>query len=269
MNQSTKEVLFIPPMWGGSWVFDKFRILFEEAGMKVRCFEYPYHNLKDMHDEPDPELGKLGLLDYAKMIGDFIKDNYESPPIIIGFSMGGLLAQIVVSRGYAKAEKIIAITPSPCAGVWALHPATMKAFWSIMKRWGFWRKPMRQTYEEAIGSMLNLLSVDERTDIFSQLQYESGRAAFQIGYYFLDPLKSSWVDESKIDCPLLIIGAGKDQMTPISVTRRIAKKFKKVFGFQYVEFPENAHWPIGEPGYEEVARACIEFIKRKKGDREL
>ena len=52
--------------------------------------------------------------------------------------------------------------------------------------------------------------------------YESGRAAFEIGFWLLDLGKASYVDESKVTCPVLVIAGAEDRITPASVVKKTA-----------------------------------------------
>ena len=99
--------------------------------------------------------------------------------------------------------------------------------------------------------MLHLMTEKEQWEIYNKLVYESGRAATQIGYWFFDPSRASSVDESLVTCPVLVVAGKLDRITPASVVRKIANKYKAVS--TYKEFKNHAHWVVGEPGWEDVA----------------
>ena len=65
------------------------------------------------------------------------------------------------------------------------------------------------------------------------------------------PEKRPRIDEKKIDVPVLVVAGAEDRITPASVNRKIAHKYKNVA--TYMEFPHHAHWIFGEPGWETVA----------------
>jgi pimeloyl-ACP methyl ester carboxylesterase len=174
----------------------------------------------------------------------------------MGHSMGGLLAQILGSRGLAKA--LILLTPASPRGIIALKPSVIKSFWSGLTRWGFWRKPFRQTFDEAVYSMLNQMPSESWKSIYDQFVYESGRAAFEIGFWLFDSKGAARVDESKVTCPVLIIAGEKDRIVPVSITRKVAEKYKRVS--TYKEFSDHSHWVIGEPGWQEIAEYIKEWL---------
>ena len=121
----------------------------------------------------------------------------------------------------------------------------------MLMRWGFWKKPGRQKFKEASYSMLHLVAMEEQKRIFERFVYESGRAASEIGFWLLDGRKAAAVDESKVTCPVLVVGAAEDRITPVSVVRQVAEKYGGKA--TYKEFPGHAHWVVAEPGWEEIA----------------
>ena len=68
---------------------------------------------------------------------------------------------------------------------------------------------MRQTFEEAVYAMLHLLPPEQQKQTYERFVYESGRAAFEIGFWLLDSKKATQVNEKKVTCPVLVI-AGAD-----------------------------------------------------------
>jgi pimeloyl-ACP methyl ester carboxylesterase len=119
---------------------------------------------------------------------------------------------------------------------------------------------MRQTFEEAVYSVLHLLPPDEQKETYDRFVYESGRAACEIGYWFLDPKKAAKVDASKVTCPVLVIAGGKDRIVPASISRRVAKKYKSVSTYQ--EFKDHAHWVVAEPGWQDVAEYTAGWLEQ-------
>jgi pimeloyl-ACP methyl ester carboxylesterase len=118
---------------------------------------------------------------------------------------------------------------------------------------------MGQTFNEAVYSMLHLLPENEQREAYGKFVYESGRAAFEIGYWLFDSKGASKVDESKITCPVLVVAGTQDRITPASVVRQVARKYKDVS--TYKEFKNHAHWVLAEPGWEEVAEYVGVWIK--------
>jgi len=205
---------------------------------------------------PHPNLGVTSLLDYAEDLEKEIK-KLPSRPILMGHSMGGLLSQMLAARGLAKA--IVLLTPAAPRGILALRPSVIKSFWSAMIRWAFWKKPMRQTFDEAVYSMLHLLPPEEQKSAYQKFVYESGRAAFEIGLWILDRKKAAMVDETKVTCPVLVISGKEDRITPAPVVKNVAKKY----GATYKEFENHAHWVVSEPGWQDITSFIFDWLKKE------
>lgn len=234
-------------MWCGSWYWDHYKNFFEGKGYSCVIPNLRYHDVAPS-EPPHMLLGKTSLLDYAEDLEKEIR-KLDAPPILMGHSMGGLLAQILGSRGLAEA--LVLLTPASPHGIMALKPSVIKSFWSVMKKWGFWKKPMRITFDEAVYSVLNLLPPEEQRAIYDKFVFESGRAATEIGFWLFDSRGAAKVDESKVTCPVLVVAGAEDKITPKSVVRKVAKKYEAVS--DYKEFENHAHWVIGEPGWEDIA----------------
>ena len=252
----TETNFMIHGMWTGPWIWQNYKSLFEKKGYHCVTTTLRFHNMEPK-DTPHPQLGTTSLLDYVEDLEQEIQQ-LGLNPIVMGHSMGGLLAQILASRGLAKA--LVLLTPASPAGIMALTPSVIKSFWSVQTKWGFWNKPMRQTFDEAVYSMLHLVSVEEQRETYDKFVYESGRAASEIGYWLFDTKKAAQVDEAKVRCPVLVIAGGEDRITPASVVRQVAKKYKTVS--TYKEFEDHAHWVVAEPGWPEIAEYVISWLEQ-------
>jgi len=252
----TEAIVMIHGMWGGGWHWENYKNFFEGKGYHCITPTLRFHDVSPK-EPPSPHLGNTSLLDYAEDLEREIR-KLNALPVLMGHSMGGLLAQILASRGLAKAA--ILLTPASPRGIIALRPSVIRSFWSGLTKWGFWRRPVRQTFNEAVYSMLHLMTVEEQQELFSRFVYESGRAACEIGFWFLDPKRAAEVDESKVLCPVLVIAGAQDRITPAPVVRKIADKYKAVS--TYREFANHAHWVIGEPGWPEIVEYIFDWLNQ-------
>ncbi len=252
----TETIVMIHGMWCGGWCWENYKRYFEGKGYQCITPTLRFHDMAPK-GLPNPQLGTTSLLDY---VGDLEKEIHQldALPILMGHSMGGLLVQILGSRRLTKA--LVLLTPASPGGINALSPLMIRSFWSGLRKWGFWKKPMRQTFNEAAYSVLQLLPLKERKQIFGRFVYESGRAACEIGFWFLDRKGASRVDEAKIACPVLVVAGGQDRITPASVVQKVAAKYRAVS--TYKEFPNHAHWLIGGPGWQEAAEYVSDWLER-------
>ncbi len=251
-----ETIYMIHGMWGGAWYWENYKKFFEGKGYRCITPTLRFHDM-DPKGVPNPQLGTTSLLDYAKDLEEEIRE-LDSKPVLMGHSMGGLLSQMLGSRGLARA--LILLTPASPGGINALTPSVVRSFWSVLMGYGFWKKPRRQTFNEAVYSMLKLLPAEEQKIVYDRFVYESGRAASEIGFWYFDPQRASRVDENKIDCPVLVIAGCQDKITPASVVRSVAKKYGS--HATYREFLNHAHWVVGEPGWQEVAECAADWLNK-------
>ncbi|MGD0276751.1 MAG: alpha/beta hydrolase [Syntrophales bacterium] len=250
-------IFMIHGMWAGGWYWENYVKYFGDKGYRCVSTTLRYHEM-DPNSLPDSRLGTTSILDYANDLKGEIR-KLGDKPIIMGHSMGGLLTQILASRGLAKTAVMIA--PASPRGILALKPSVIKSFFSVMIKPGFWKKPMRLSFDAFVYSQMHLLSPEMQCAKYSQVVYESGRAASEIGFWLLDPNQATNVDESKVTCPVLIIAGSQDRITPASVVKNVAKKYKAVSTFK--EYPDHAHSIILETGWQKVAEDIEIWLKKQ------
>ena len=107
---------------------------------------------------------------------------------------------------------------------------------------------------------MHLLPEEDQKAAYERFVYESGCAATEIGFWLFDSKGASKVDESKVTCPVLVVSGAEDRITPASVVRKVADKYKAVS--TYKEFENHAHWVIGEPGWEKIAEFVSDWLKQ-------
>lgn len=199
-------------------------------------------------DAPPGALGETSLLDY---VADLEKTILALPekPVVIGHSMGGLLALLLCAKGLARAG--VLLTPAPPSSILAIRPSNLLAFARIQARWGWWRKPHRATLGEALSYTFNTAGHAMGEKEHSSFVHESGRALLEIALPWLDWAKAATVDPRRVTVPLLFVAAEKDKLVPPGVVRRTAKHFAHVS--DYVEYEDQGHWVLGQPGWKRVA----------------
>ena len=88
-----------------------------------------------------------------------------------------------------------------------------------------------------------------------------GRALFEMAWPWLDARKATTIDPRLVTVPLLFVAAEKDRLTPPGVVRRTAARFAHVS--DYIEYPSQGHWVVGQPGWERVADDAATWLDGK------
>ncbi len=245
--------VFIHGMWGTPEVWRNWRAFLEAGGWQTSAPALRHHDAPPL--SPPAALGGTSLSDYLADLEALIRTLPEKP-VVIGHSMGGLIALLLCARGLARAG--VLLTPAPPSNVFALRPSNLMAFARIQMNWGWWRKPHRATLAEALSSTFNTMDPREATPLHETFVHESGRALFEIGLPWLDGAKAATVDPKTVTVPLLFVAAAKDKLTPPGVVRRTAARFGKLA--TYREYPGQGHWVLGQPGWQDIATDAAAWL---------
>ena len=250
--------VLIHGMWGTSDVWRNWRPLLEARGWQTLAPSLRHHDAPP--ESPPPALGTTSLHDYVADLETALRALPEKP-VVIGHSMGGLIALLLCAKGLATAG--VLLTPAPPASVVALRPSNLLAFLRIQTTWGWWRKPHRATLDEALAYTFNTTDAREGTEVHASFVHESGRALFEIALPWLDATKAATVDPRLVTVPLLFVGAEKDQLVPPGVVRRTARQFAHVS--DHAEYRDQGHWVLGQPGWDRVAEDTMTWLDAKAG----
>jgi pimeloyl-ACP methyl ester carboxylesterase len=246
-------VVMIHGAFCGGWAFDKFRGAFEDESYKVLTPTLRYH---DCGKKPPDALGTTSVLDYAHDLEEELCA-LEEAPVIVGHSMGGLLAQMLAARLAARA--LVLLAPS---APWGMLPSTMFEFASAGAMFfagDFWSKPIPPSYEIAASNALDLLSPAERESVFARFVPESGLAMFEIMHWALDARRATAVEARDVKCPVLCLAGRHDKVNPPPTVRRIAQRYRE--GGTYEEYDGHSHWMLGEPGWEKIACRAMAWLR--------
>ena len=251
-----KLAVFIHGMWGTPDVWRNWRAFLERRGWQTTAPALRHHEAPPL--EPPPALGTTSLLDYVADLEGQLRA-LPAKPVVIGHSMGGLIALMLCARGLARAG--VLLTPAPPASVIAIRPSNLMAFARIQMSWAWWRKPHRATLAEALSHTFNTADPREGADRHAGFVHDSGRALFEMALPWLDGRKATTIDPRLVTVPLLFVAAEKDKLVPPGVVRRAAQCFPHVS--EYIEYPNQGHWVVGQPGWERIADDAATWLDGK------
>ncbi len=250
-----KIVLLIHGFGSNNRVWDAYKDMFLKNNFDVVAPNLRHHGPGDNYDGFE----NVSLLDYLDDLELLIK-SFSSQPIIIGYSMGGLLALKLMERGYGALG--VCLAPAAPGGINAISISVLRLFLRNLLIWRFWKKVHKPRFSSARFGALDHLSEAEALKIFElTASAESGRVGLEIGFPFFDFRKASSFDEKKVKCPVLVIGAARDKVTPISIARQVARKIAHVS--DYIEYPKFGHWLMTGQEFEEVSSSCLKWILSK------
>ncbi len=247
---TNQEIIFIHGMWSQPWVWDKWKARFEQAGFQCSALTLQGHEV----NEGDNSLKGLGMTDYVDQVLERVAQ-CPVPPILVGHSLGGLIAQQVAERApLAGIALINSAVPSP---IFPLRPIMLPGLVRHFANPRLWYIAFRLSRWEADHLLFNGLPQAERQSYYARLSAESGRIAYQVGFGSLNLPGSNRVRREALHCPMLALAGVRDHIVPIGASRRMAAWY----GTQltYREFPQHAHWMLAEEGADKRADEVIEW----------
>lgn len=234
-------VLLVHGMFGGAWYWADYQAFLAQHGYESHAI-----NLRGHHDSrPVPDIGKVRLRDYvedalsaARALGN---------PIVIGHSMGGLIAQKVAEAGACRAAIFMSAAPPRWIPVvsWLLLKKQAKFLKPLLLH-----QPLLPDRSDADALMFNRTPVADRAAFFARLVPESGRAGFDLS------IGAIAVREWRVTCPTLVVTGTDDQFVVPRVARALARKYKAPLK-QYDAF---AHHIMSEPGWERPAADVVAWL---------
>ena len=242
------HILMIHGLWETGACWDNFRKFFELNGYNCITPTLPYHQLKP-GGQPDPLLSQMGVKDYLLYIKEEIT-KLDSPPILIGHSGGGLLAQLLAEE--IEVKTLVLLGSAVPGDIFKLNYDVFKCFWGLVKRGIlFSDNPVKLTLKEAQYAVFNNMSEIQQKEEYNKQVFESAKVVKEMGFWPVLGMgnKVTHVDEAKIHCPVLVLAGCQDRIIPLPFQRKLAEKLNA----EYREFPDMAHYIIGEKGWEDVA----------------
>jgi pimeloyl-ACP methyl ester carboxylesterase len=193
------------------------------------------------------------MSDYAADIAAICAEQPE-PPILLGHSMGGLVAQLAAKR--APVEALVLLAPSPPWGVAGSSIEEAVTAFGVQMMGSFSSGAL-----EPDRSLMRLYSLDrmpeaERETIIAKLGRESGLAVRETLNWWLDPFMTTSVGAGAITAPTLVISGERDVVHSSTTARATAQRI----GGDFKVMPGMSHWLVGEPGWDSVADLAINWL---------
>ena len=195
---------------------------------------------------------------YAKVIASL-----PQPPIVIGHSFGGLIAQVLLGRGIAAAG--VAIDPAPMKGVWQLPFSALKASFPVLGNPFNLKKAVSLTFSQFRYGFANAVPEVEAKALYERWTIPApARPLFQAA------TATFAGKETKVDTgntargPLLITGGDKDNIAPPVLGKASLKKYNPSVITEFKMFEGRGHSLIVDHGWQEVAQYSLSWLNSKR-----
>lgn len=226
--------MLIHGAWSRGQQWASARAAFEERGYTTHAPTLRHHELP--MDEGAVKIASLTLRDYIDDLVSVV-NSLDSPPLLIGHSLGGLLAQLVAAR--TRHAGLVAACPAPAAGIFGTTPTNLRMSLPHFLRARSWAKPVYPPTLERFRRWVANTQTDEvARELHSELVCESGRWYWAMLLGSLKLSQDTAVDFAAVTTPVLVMGAACDRIVPPGVIRRTAAKYQRG---THVEIPGSDH----------------------------
>jgi non-heme chloroperoxidase len=234
-------VLCLHGLFAGSWVFERVLPLIAERGYPAAALSFRGH-------PPAAPLATIGWTSVAAYCHDAFEAARElERPIVIGHSLGGLVAQLLASRNLVRAAVLVSSAPPRGITVFS-RPLLLRMARYLPAL--LLSRAYVPTARDLDALVLNEVPEDERPALRDRFVPDSGRASRQIALGVYDvPVRS-------VRAPVLVVGADHDRFVPLSVARRLARRYEAPLQVAR----GHGHFLFAEPGWEAQVGAILDWI---------
>lgn len=223
---SEPEVLFLHGAGGGGWEWNIWARVFRAHGFKTHAPDL----LPSMH-----RLANTSLDDYRQQVEQHASA-MTSPRIIVGASLGGLLAMMNADA----ADALILINPMPPAP-WHLQIPKREKYPAIIP----W-----QSNADLEGTRRALFDADETTCLYAFRHWRNESGAVM-------NTAMSGIDIVQPTCPVLVMASEKDADVPLAVSSDLAGKLNASF----IHLPDASHvGPLLGKNASQCALQAVAFL---------
>ena len=230
---------------------------FNERGFECEAPAWPLKDLspgelRAKHPNRDGE-GKITLGDVVSFFEKHIASQREDT-ILIGHSMGGLIVQILLSRGLGWAG--VVIDSAPPLGVVTPKFSFLKSNWPLLNPFPSMTTPALLTksqFQYAFARHLTGNRLDRGYDgVVPQSKL--------VGWGALTSIAKIDFTKKK-NVPLLFIAGEDDNIIPASLNESNFRKYSKNGSrTDYKVFPRRTHYLLNDDGWQEIADYILKWL---------
>ncbi|MFO1434579.1 MAG: alpha/beta fold hydrolase [Candidatus Competibacteraceae bacterium] len=258
----SNTILLIHGAFMTSLYWENFIDFYDKKGFHCLAPSWPHKDkpVAELRRNPPVELARLGALEIVDHYAGIIRALPE-PPFLIGHSMGGLVVQMLLDRGFGAGGA--AICSAPPRGVPPIF------YWSVIKSArGLlaprgWSRVLRLSFQEFQFASVHTLKESEQRAAYNRYVVpESRRVLWQVATASFH--RATYVNfMNNHRAPLLLVAADEDLITPAAMNRLNLKRYwHSAASTEFKEFKGRTHWITLQPGWQEVADFIAVWFKR-------
>jgi pimeloyl-ACP methyl ester carboxylesterase len=261
MTTERIPVVFIHGLWLHATSWEPWVDLFREASYEPLAPGWPGDPDTVDASRADPDaLADHGIDEvtdhYAKII-----DGLPVPPVLIGHSFGGMIAEKLLGEGYGAGA--IAIDAAQIKGVLPLPLSTLHSTLPVFRNPANKHKAVSLTAEQFRYSFGNAVTEDESNQLYQRWTIPApGRPLFEAAaanFELHSPAKVNTRNEGR--GPLLLVMGGRDHTVPEVITKATLKQYRHSDAItELAEFADRGHSLTIDSGWRAVADQCLSWL---------
>lgn len=255
-RQDTRTIVFLTGAFLHHSCWEEWAKFFERHGYSVLTPPWPNKDappdvLRSRH--PDREVAAMRLARLTGYFSDLVMRMTEKP-IVIGHSIGGLIAQQLLSRGLAS--KAVAIHSVPPQGIYAFSFSFLRAGWPALGFFTPASKTFMMSFRQWQYSFANGMPQEWQEKEYCLAIPESKRVV-------RDTISSAArVDFRQTRGPLLLVAGDADHTIPAKLNYANYRRYGGSGSVtDYKLFPGRNHGVLLQPGWAEVATYILDWVK--------
>lgn len=262
MSEEANAVLFIHGLWLHPTSWNPWIDYYANAGYSALAPGWPgVRDTVDASREDPDSIANRGINEvtehYAKIIEDL-----DAPPVLIGHSFGGMIAQKLLGMGYGSAA--IGIDAAQIKGVLPLPLSALHSTLPVFKNPANKHRAVSLTSEQFFYGFGNALPREESDQLFQQWAIPApGRPLFEAAsanFSLHSPAKVNTSNEQR--GPLLLIAGGLDHTVPEAITKSALKQYRHSNAeTDLIEFGDRGHSLTIDHGWRAVADTCLGWMR--------
>ena len=238
-------LLLIPGAFCGPWAYDELRPALEAGGHACTTV--------DLMDGRTPAW--RSLTDYTATVVEAVR-RCPTPPVLVGHSMGGLVAQLAAAR--ARVAGLVLLAPSPAWGQPVASTLELASGATLAAAPGaYWLSTVEPDWSVVREYTLDRLPLGEARALHARMRPESGRALFEVLSWWADMTLAAQVP--KLDMPALVLTGALDRVHSPESTALTADRLRA----RAVTLPGVSHWTLGGPGADAGVREMLGWLSAR------
>jgi pimeloyl-ACP methyl ester carboxylesterase len=264
MSETPRTVVFLHGLWLHATSWAPWVELFEDAGYS--CLAPGWPGIPDTVEAArlDPEsIADHGIDDVVHHYASII-ETLPAPPILVGHSFGGMIAEKLL--GMDAAVGAVAIDAAQIKGVLPLPLSSLRSTLPVFKNPANKHRAVSLTSEQFRYSFGNALSDDESQQLFDAWTIPApGRPLFEAASANFSPHSPAAVDTRNAGRgPLLLVMGGRDHTVPEAITKSTLKQYRHSDAVtDLLEFDDRGHSLTIDSGWRDVADGCLAWLDRQ------